>query len=755
MSFLLLGMFAFLLAVGTSALVHADKEASAKTGASIYKQQCASCHGAKGEGNAKESIGPLMGKRSVEQLTKYIERRMPEDDPKRCVGDDAAKVAQYIYDEFYSEIAQARNRPPRIDLSRLTVPQHQQVLADVIGAFRFPAKWSDDRGLRGQYYDSRRMGRKPKFERRDGVVNLELGKESAFPGKIDPKEFAMRWQGAVLAPVTGDYEFVVETDNACKLWVNDLKNPLIDVWVKSGKDTKFTGIIKLLGGRPYNIRLDYFKSTKEKTASVRLLWKVPGKDFEVIPERQLSPVRVPEVFVLETSFPPDDRSVGYERGTSVSQTWVSAVTNAAIETANYVSANLPELSRTEANDKERAKKLQEFASRFAELAFRRPLTANEKEILVSKQFQNTKNADLALKRSILLALSSPRFLYRELGQGNDSYDVASRISFALWDSLPDAQLLQAAANNQLKSKEQVRAHVVRILPDLRTKAKIRQFLLHWLHVEQPPDLAKDPKKFAKFTDAIAGDLRTSLELALDEAVWQKSSDFRDLLLADTMFVNKRLAEYYDLPVPESNDFVSVRVDSNKHAGVLAHPYLMATHSYTATSSPIHRGVFLLRGVLGRTLRPPPAAFAPLAPDLHPNLNTRERVALQTKPQDCMNCHAVINPLGFTLEHYDADGRFRREEKNRPIDATGEYETRNGTTVKFSGVRELGQFLAKSEEVHDAFVEQLFQHLIRQPIQAYGLEKLPGLRQQFVQSDYNIRRLVTDIVTEGAFVPEEK
>src|SRR5262249_49660789 len=154
--------------------------------------------------------------------------------------------------------------------------------------------------------------------------------------------------------------------------------------------------------------------------------------------------------------------------------------------------------------------------------------------------------------------------------------------------------------------------------------------------------------------------------------------------------------------------------------------LLATFAYTATSSPIHRGVFLARSVLGRSLRPPPEAAAPLPAELHPNLTTRERIMLQTRPTACTTCHAMINPLGFPLENFDAVGRFRAEEHGKAIDATGLYQTRTGDTVKFNGARELAQFLAASEETHDAFVEQLFHHLVKQPIRAYGPETLADL-----------------------------
>src|SRR5262249_58033873 len=107
--------------------------------------------------------------------------------------------------------------------------------------------------------------------------------------------------------------------------------------------------------------------------------------------------------------------------------------------------------------------------------------------------------------------------------------------------------------------------------------------------------------------------------------------------------------------------------------------------------------------------------APLAPELHPSLTTRERVLLQTRPNACVTCHGIINPLGFTLEHFDAVGRFRQKDNDKPVDATGSYHTRTGKTVHVPGARELAVFLADSPEAHSAFVEQLFHHLTQQPV----------------------------------------
>jgi hypothetical protein len=173
----------------------------------------------------------------------------------------------------------------------------------------------------------------------------------------------------------------------------------------------------------------------------------------------------------------------------------------------------------------------------------------------------------------------------------------------------------------------------------------------------------------------------------------------------------------------------------------------------ADSSPIHRGVFVARGILGVTLRPPPDAFTPFAADLHPKLTTRERVALQTKPAAWAASHGIINPLGFPLEHFDAIGRYREKDNDKPVDATGMYKTKAGAEARFTGAPELAKFTAGSDEVHAAFAEKLFHHLVKQPVRAYGSQKLDELKKGFVKDGYSVRKLVVAVAVTGALPPK--
>ncbi|MFO0907451.1 MAG: DUF1592 domain-containing protein [Isosphaeraceae bacterium] len=741
--------------------------ATTATGEQIYRQACLRCHGPSGEGT-KEYDRALAGDKSITQLAKLIAKTMPEDDPGTCTGEDALKVAEYIHGAFYSPLARERNRPARIELSRLTVRQYRNAVADLIGSFRSGAVWPKERGLHGEYFDARgfRFGSRV-IDRRDPTVAFDFGETTPDPAKFKGQDFTIRWEGSVLAPDTGDYEFVVRTEHATRLYVNDMKAALIDAWVKSGKDTEFRGTVRLLGGRAYPLRLEFSKAkqgvddskTRKKApppvkASIALLWKRPQSAIEVIPERNLSPARPPELFVVTTPFPPDDRSIGYDRGTSVSKAWDQATTDAAIEAATYVGEHLRELTGAseDPKDKDRVVKLQSFAGRLAERAFRRPLDADQRAAFITRQFQEASDPVVALKRVILLVLKSPRFLYREINVGTpDGYDVATRLSFGLWDSLPDTPLLEAAASGKLATREQVAAQAERMVDDVRTRSKVREFLLQWLKVDQVPDVSKDPKLYPGFDSALVTDLRTSLELFLDEVVWGESSDFRQFLLADGVYLNGRLAAFYGVEMPGDAPFRKVTMERER-AGVLSHPYLMAAFAYTGSTSPIHRGVFIARGVLGRAIRTPPVAVAPLAPDLHADLTTRERVILQTSPEACQTCHAMINPLGFPLERFDAVGRFRATENGKPVDATGTYQVPEGETVKFDGARDFANFLAGSGETHTSFVEQVFHHLVKQPVRAYGPNALKDLSQAFAGNQFHIRKLLVEVLASTALTP---
>jgi hypothetical protein len=187
----------------------------------------------------------------------------------------------------------------------------------------------------------------------------------------------------------------------------------------------------------------------------------------------------------------------------------------------------------------------------------------------------------------------------------------------------------------------------------------------------------------------------------------------------------------------------------RRAGVLTHPYVLAAFSYKNATSPIHRGVFLTRSVAGRALKSPPFAVAFDETEFSPGMTMREKVVKLTQAETCQGCHAVINPLGFSLEWFDAVGRFRTHEQGRPIEATSEYFTDEGTPVQLATPRDVAEFAIGNEQATQRFVEQLFHHVMKQPVMAFGPDALPRLRESFVASDYNLQQLLIEIAVRGA------
>ena len=724
----------------------------APDGKKIYEAKCVSCHGQNGAGIKGKYNKPLSGDLTPNQLAKVIEETMPKEDPGSLSAADAFAVSSYIHELFYSSIARERNRPARIELSRLTVKQYRNSMMDLIGSFRPTAVSSDKtKGIRGEYFKTRNFNKEDLAQSRiDAEVDFDFKEESPISGKMEPGEFTLRWTGAIHAPETGYYEFVIHASHAVRLWVNDNNTPLIDAWVKSGKDTEYKGSIYLVSGRSYSLRLEFTKAKQGvndnkkpkvvQPAFVKLLWKKPGGPVEICPGEYLSSTTLPEVFVSSTPFPPDDGSLGWERGVTVSKEWDQATTEGALEAAKYIAIKLPEFAKTKEGDAQRIEKTEDFLKKFATKAFRRNLQTSENEIIkkVLKEFKDPQDGAL---RVLVWVLKSPNFLYRNEGQGDS---VASQLSYTLWDSIPDQQLLEAEASGKLKNSEGLNREIDRMLLDARAHEKIRGFFHDILLLNQSHELNKDASRFPGFDPKLESDLRISLDKTIDQIFWEKESNYQRLFLEQDLFMNERIAKFYQQKPASKNGFEKVSFDAGQRAGIITHPYMLSMLSYSAESSPIHRGVFLARSLLGVTLKPPPEAAAPLAASLHPSLNTRERVALQTKGGACMTCHGTINSLGFTLERFDAVGRLREKDNAKSIDSNGWYVARDGKKVSLENAQSLGRYLANSPDAHRAFTEQMFHHMLKQPTRAYGAETLEQLTLYFEKNSLNMRQLAAEM-----------
>ena len=736
--------------------------AAPRAGEVVYRQDCMSCHGPVGQGVAGKADEPLVGEKSIASLAKYIAREMPENDPGTLSLADATASAEYIHKAFYSGEARARNHPPRIELAHLTVRQYRESIADLLASLRNATATTETGGLAGTYRERpERDPKKPDQNRPevtykqqvDPVIDFDFGDKAPEKGSF-AAQFAINWSGSVLVPDTGEYEFRVTSPNGVRLYVNapengSEKNALIDIWVSSAMTRTAAAPIFLLGGRSYPLKLEFFKY-KDKTASLRLEWRPPGGAWTVIPRSNLSPKSSSPVSVISVPLPPDDGSIGYERGASVSREWTEAIAKGALQVSGMIGPHLFVLAGTKADAPDRGEKLKAFTLRFAQMAYRRPLTDEQKADLTAI-YAASVPPEVAAKRAIIFTLSNPAFLYPGIGP-QDDYAVASRLALTLWDSVPDPMLLKAAAAGQLKDAAQVRLQAQRMMKDPRAKSKLRDFLHHWLHVEEGAEIAKDQKEYPGFDQGVVMDLRTSLDLFAESIVWSEASDYRQLLLSDTILMNERLAKFYGQKVEAGAGFQPVKMDADQRGGVLTHPFVLATFSYTKSSSPIHRGVFVTRNILGLMLKPPPMAIAFMDDKFDPSFTMREKVTELTSKPACMSCHVTINPLGFSFERFDAVGRVRSTDNKKPVDPTSDYTTSDGNVIKLTGARDVAVHAAESLSGQTGFVRNLFQEMVKQPPAAYSPELLGQLTSQFRADKFHVRNLAVEVAVVAALRP---
>jgi cytochrome c553 len=733
-------------------------------GQKIYANQCASCHGERGEGVSGSYPDPLIGDSTISELTKTIDETMPEGEASECVADDARAVALYIHGAFYSEEAQRRLSPPKSSFSRLTAEQLRQSLADLYAKFDWRAGPSTERGVKGLYFAGDRWNKDHlKIERRDDTIQFDFGRESPGEG-IEADSFYIYWEGALKVDRSGVYEIVMRSTCSFKMDFGKIGRLFIDNHVQSGDKTEFRERIYLVAGRSYPFKIDFIqrkRKTELPPAVVSLSWVPPGGVEEIIPKQNLLPSAGPGTFSLQAQLPPDDRTYGYERGISVNREWDQAVTSAAVEFADIVAKEIyPRYTKKKKEEKlEGRMVLKSMLREILDVAFRGSLSEEVAQVYVDKQVDQTEDDVEAIRRVMLLGLKSPRFLYPLLdSQSSRSQQAANRLSLILHDSLPSEEwLLKRIEKGELESTDQIRSAAGRMMADDRSTNKLRGLVLEWLNLSQSRDMAKDEKLYPGFDGALIQDLRSSLDAFINDCITSESADFRQLLTADWSYTTKRIEEFYGeawKPMEDKPGLHRTAAGDPQRHGVLTHPYLMSRLAYHDTTSPIHRGIFLIRFVLGRTLRPPMDAFAPLSPDLHPDLTTRERVTLQTSPQNCQVCHLKINSLGFVLENYDAVGRYRDMERGKPVDTSGGYLSRQDSRVEFANAAELASYLATSPDTVQSFVNRAFQYFVKQPPAAFGLETSEKLAESFVASGYNMRRLIVDIAVIGSTPPAQ-
>ena len=337
----------------------------------------------------------------------------------------------------------------------------------------------------------------------------------------------------------------------------------------------------------------------------------------------------------------------------------------------------------ESGDEESCVRL--ILSRLMRRAYRREVAEGDFESPL--QFYRRGRAEGGVEAGIEMALSSilvsPDFLFRverdpagtppATAYRISDTELASRLSFFLWSSIPDEELLDLALHGQLSRPEVLVRQVRRMMADRRAGALLSNFAAQWLHLRNLASASPDLRLFPGFDDNLRQAMRRETELLLESVIREDRSAL-DLLSSDYTFLNERLAKHYGIPHVYGSWFRKVMLDKeSKRGGILRHGSVLTVTSYSTRTSPVIRGHWVLENLLGVPPPPPPAEVPALEEKTFAGgLSVRERLMEHRANPACAGCHNLMDPLGFALEHYDAIGRWRKFEAEQPVDATGSF-----------------------------------------------------------------------------------
>jgi mono/diheme cytochrome c family protein len=399
-------------------------------------------------------------------------------------------------------------------------------------------------------------------------------------------------------------------------------------------------------------------------------------------------------------------------------------------------------------------------STLARRAFRRPVGEDEVEALIGFYEDGRKQGgfESGIQNALRLILASPKFLFRaepdppRVAPGTiyrlGDLELASRLSFFLWSSIPDDELLNAAAQGKLKDARELERQVRRMLADPRAEGLARNFAGQWLFLRNLQSHAPDNSAFPNFDHNLRQAFRRETEMLFD-AVRREDRSVLDLLNADFTFVNERLARHYGIPNVYGTRFRRVTLTDANRRGLLGHGSVLTVTSYPNRTSPVLRGKWILENILGTPPPPPPPNVPALSDsgDVGRPQTVRERLETHRQNPACASCHRVMDPLGFSLENFDAVGQWRTREEGGPVDASGQLA--DGTEV--NGPISLRQALARRpDQFVDTMTEKLMVYGLGRGLEHYDMPVVRSIARDAAPSDYRFSSIVIGIVRSTPF-----
>jgi hypothetical protein len=406
-------------------------------------------------------------------------------------------------------------------------------------------------------------------------------------------------------------------------------------------------------------------------------------------------------------------------------------------------------------------------SKMARLAYRRPVTPADVNTLLDFYSSGRKDGgsfDAGIQFALERLLVDPDFLlrvYRDSRQSENIYklsdlEVASRLSFFLWSSIPDERLLDLAERKQLSNPDTLEKEARRMLADPRaTDSIVNNFAAQWLNLRRVEESVVDPEKYPNYDLSLIQGFQHETELFLASTLKEDRS-LLELLNANYTFVNERLARHYGIPGIYGSRFRRVTLSNpDQRGGLLAQGSLLVTTSYPDRTSPVLRGKYLLNNIYGLPIPPPPQGVDTNLTDKPggPPKTMREKLAQHRTSPTCNNCHSVIDPLGFALENFDVIGGWRTiDESGKPVDATG--TTPGGKNIQgLSGLRAL--LLEDPEQFPRTVTDKLMAYALGRRVEYYDRPAIRKIVHDAATQNYRWSAIIIGIVKSPAFLMRSK
>ena len=397
----------------------------------------------------------------------------------------------------------------------------------------------------------------------------------------------------------------------------------------------------------------------------------------------------------------------------------------------------------------------------ARRAYRRPVTDDDVEPLLEfyREGRSRDGFDAGIQSALERILVDPEFLFRverdpataapSTAFNLSGLDLASRLSFFLWSSVPDEELLEAAAGGRLSDPAELEVQVRRMLADSRSKALVTNFATQWLHLRNLRAVTPDENRYPDWDDNLREALRQETELFVESQL-RLDRSVTGLLDADYTFVNERLARHYGIPRVYGNRFRRVNLEDERRRGLLGQGSILTVTSYATRTSPVLRGKWLLENILGTRVPPPPADVPELPEhgEVERPASMRELMEQHSRNPACSSCHRLMDPLGFALENFDAIGRWRdRDHGGVPIDSLATLP--DGTRVQ--GPADLTSLiLSRRREFIETLTGKLLTYAVGRGLEPYDMPAIREIMREAAPSNYRWSALILGIVKSRPF-----